>query len=361
MPGALALIVMSSRKRKLERLLAVGTVRRYSCGRRNIALACRDHRGDRWSRRFPGDHRVCPTAAPRRHPREPGPARRRCRDDCQRGHGRPGRRLRPAQQHRPGPGPCDDHRRTKRHFLADPALHRATPAGGWYRLGRSGGDGDRPAPAERPQRRKPDHIPHRGARDPGSHRGVVLDADRALACPHRTRRLASSEEVLLVAGLAAPLFSLAALWVVGTNTTSSPTAPYLWLATGALSFWLCTYVAREGRRGEATTSGPSAGMRGCTSGALDADARVGPRRHRRALWDGTGGRGNGRGGTGRRLVGGPHRFVDLSQPARMACIFRQVPSFDACPVCLSNWRGARPRHLSCGARKLTSSTCTPRS
>ncbi len=61
----------------------------------------------------------------------------------------------------------------------------------------------------------------------------------------RIRRTGSFEEVLLIGGLAAPLFSLAALWVVGTNTTSSPTAPYFWLATGALSFWLCTAVGRQ--------------------------------------------------------------------------------------------------------------------
>jgi hypothetical protein len=69
----------------------------------------------------------------------------------------------------------------------------------------------------------------------------------------RMRRLQSFEEVLLVAGLAAPMFSLAAFWVVGTNTTSSPNAPYFWFASGALAFWLCAApgTSLQGRTGRA--------------------------------------------------------------------------------------------------------------
>jgi len=41
-----------------------------------------------------------------------------------------------------------------------------------------------------------------------------------------------------MAGLAAPLFGFAVNWFVGVNTTSSPNAPYLWLAAGVIAWWL---------------------------------------------------------------------------------------------------------------------------
>jgi hypothetical protein len=55
----------------------------------------------------------------------------------------------------------------------------------------------------------------------------------------RIRKLASGEVRLLLAALAAPLFALLSLWIVGVNTTSSPNAPYLWFMAGTLAYWLC--------------------------------------------------------------------------------------------------------------------------
>jgi hypothetical protein len=55
----------------------------------------------------------------------------------------------------------------------------------------------------------------------------------------RIRKLPSGEVRLLLAGLAAPLFALLSLWIVGVNTTSTPNAPYLWFMAGTLSYWLC--------------------------------------------------------------------------------------------------------------------------
>jgi hypothetical protein len=55
----------------------------------------------------------------------------------------------------------------------------------------------------------------------------------------RIRRLADGELRLLLAAVSAPLFALLSLWVVGVNTVSTPSAPYLWFMAGTLSYWLC--------------------------------------------------------------------------------------------------------------------------
>jgi hypothetical protein len=52
------------------------------------------------------------------------------------------------------------------------------------------------------------------------------------------RRERDRQTVVLMAGLAAPLFGFAVNWFVGVNTTSSPNAPYLWLAAGVIAWWL---------------------------------------------------------------------------------------------------------------------------
>ena len=54
------------------------------------------------------------------------------------------------------------------------------------------------------------------------------------------RRERDPHTVVLMAGLAAPLFGYAVDWYSGPNTTSTPTAPYLWLAAGVISWWLVT-------------------------------------------------------------------------------------------------------------------------
>lgn len=52
------------------------------------------------------------------------------------------------------------------------------------------------------------------------------------------RRERDRHTVVLMAALAAPLFGFAVNWFVGVNTTSIPNAPYLWLASGVLAWWL---------------------------------------------------------------------------------------------------------------------------
>lgn len=52
------------------------------------------------------------------------------------------------------------------------------------------------------------------------------------------RRERDRHTVVLMAGLAAPLFGFAVNWFVGVNTTSIPNAPYLWLAAGVIAWWL---------------------------------------------------------------------------------------------------------------------------
>lgn len=52
------------------------------------------------------------------------------------------------------------------------------------------------------------------------------------------RRVADREMRILLTAIAAPLFALFSVWVVGATTATTPGAPYLWLSGGILSYWL---------------------------------------------------------------------------------------------------------------------------
>jgi len=72
---------------------------------------------------------------------------------------------------------------------------------------------------------------------------VVFIAFQCVLCATIVRGLYREQDpqaALLMAALAAPLFGVAASWFVGVYTTVPPTAPYLWLAAGAISWWLVT-------------------------------------------------------------------------------------------------------------------------
>lgn len=56
----------------------------------------------------------------------------------------------------------------------------------------------------------------------------------------RIRRIPDSETRLLLAGLAAPLVGILVAWISGPALATPPYAPYFWVASGALSFWLLT-------------------------------------------------------------------------------------------------------------------------
>jgi hypothetical protein len=61
---------------------------------------------------------------------------------------------------------------------------------------------------------------------------------RLLVLAPRLRRIEDREARLLLAGCAAPLFALAASWIAGPISATSPSAPYLWFTAGILAFWL---------------------------------------------------------------------------------------------------------------------------
>lgn len=61
------------------------------------------------------------------------------------------------------------------------------------------------------------------------------------------RRERDPRTAVLLAGVAAPLFGYAVNWLVGINTTSTPNAPYLWLAAGVVSYWLVTRPRQASR------------------------------------------------------------------------------------------------------------------
>ncbi len=54
----------------------------------------------------------------------------------------------------------------------------------------------------------------------------------------RIRRIVDRELRILLTGIAAPLLAIFATGYVGVNTTSTPTAPYLWFAAGIMAYWL---------------------------------------------------------------------------------------------------------------------------
>jgi hypothetical protein len=70
----------------------------------------------------------------------------------------------------------------------------------------------------------------------------------------RIRRIDDPGLRLNLAALAAPLFALVIAGFAGPTTATVPSAPYLWLVAGALSYWL---AARSGRRsGVTAATGP---------------------------------------------------------------------------------------------------------
>ena len=68
---------------------------------------------------------------------------------------------------------------------------------------------------------------------------------KLLALATRLRRIDDPELRLLLAGCTAPLFAVAAMWITGPISATSPTAPYFWFTAGILAFWL---IERERSR-----------------------------------------------------------------------------------------------------------------
>lgn len=65
----------------------------------------------------------------------------------------------------------------------------------------------------------------------------------------RIRKVPDRELRILLTAVAAPLFAIASMWWVGSSTTISPTAPYMWFVAGVLAFWLVGDRARASRGG----------------------------------------------------------------------------------------------------------------
>jgi hypothetical protein len=59
------------------------------------------------------------------------------------------------------------------------------------------------------------------------------------------RRARDPKTVVLMAGIGAPLLGYAVNWLVGVNTVSTPNAPFLWVATGLIAWWLVEHPRRE--------------------------------------------------------------------------------------------------------------------
>jgi hypothetical protein len=64
----------------------------------------------------------------------------------------------------------------------------------------------------------------------------------------RVHRLPAANTRLFVAALGASVFGLFVGWLAGPTTANSPGAPFLWLALGALAYWLGDQVASHSRR-----------------------------------------------------------------------------------------------------------------
>jgi hypothetical protein len=64
----------------------------------------------------------------------------------------------------------------------------------------------------------------------------------------RIRRIHDRALRLNLAAVAAPLYALIVAGFAGPTTASAPSAPYLWLVAGVLSYWLASGHTREGRQ-----------------------------------------------------------------------------------------------------------------
>lgn len=80
---------------------------------------------------------------------------------------------------------------------------------------------------------------------------------RFLGISFSIRRIQDLEMRLLLAGLAAPLFALFAVGFAGITSTSTPGAPYLWFASGALVYWLIPATRRRSHVARALVPEPS--------------------------------------------------------------------------------------------------------
>ena len=87
------------------------------------------------------------------------------------------------------------------------------------------------------------------------------------------RRERDPEVVLLMAGLAAPLFGYFAGWFVGVYTAETPGDAYLWFAAGVLSWWLVTRQREMRLRALERCSAPTGGeVQARAAGALTTTA-----------------------------------------------------------------------------------------
>jgi hypothetical protein len=83
---------------------------------------------------------------------------------------------------------------------------------------------------------------------------LLLNFNLMLLALTRIRNIGDAALRLKLAAIAAPLFGLLAASFAGPTTASVPTAPYMWLVAGILSYWLITAyregatVARRARR-----------------------------------------------------------------------------------------------------------------
>jgi hypothetical protein len=73
----------------------------------------------------------------------------------------------------------------------------------------------------------------------------------------RVHRLPAANARLFLAALAAAVFGLFVAWLAGPTTATSPGAPFMWMAVGALAFWLGDHrrgVARRARPPHASSA-----------------------------------------------------------------------------------------------------------
>lgn len=77
---------------------------------------------------------------------------------------------------------------------------------------------------------------------------LAFQVSLVVAAARGMRWINNGRQAVLLAGVVAPLFGYMINWLVGVNTVSSPNAPYLWLATGIVGWWLVSQPRLERER-----------------------------------------------------------------------------------------------------------------